>query len=156
MVKLDYQISPSWNEKAGAIDLSRADESTLLYNAFLGDVVFSVEGVDFSARWGWVPILDFARSFFLVFNELASEPQFTYEFTESDAAINLKKVDGEVIVSATYAAGMAKVSYEAFDGGRVGILPFQRPTRKLNPMDFRSGSAIFRWHLINGARRQAR
>jgi hypothetical protein len=42
----------------------------------------------------------------------------------------------------------------AFDGGRVGILPFEQPTRKSNPMDFRSGRAIFRWYLINGARRQ--
>lgn len=112
MVKLDYQLSPGWNEKTGSIDLSRADESTLLYNAFLGDVIFTADGADFSARWDWVPILDFARNFFLVVNELANEPQLAYEFTESDAAINLKKVNSEVIVSSTYAAGTAKVPYE--------------------------------------------
>lgn len=94
------------------MDLSRADESVLLYSSFLGDVVFAVDDTDFSARWGWIPILDFARNFFLVVKELPNESQFSYEFTESDAAINLRMADDEVIVSATYVSGTARISYE--------------------------------------------
>lgn len=30
------------------------------YSCFLGDIVFEVDDVDLSARWGWVPVFDFA------------------------------------------------------------------------------------------------
>ena len=58
MVKLDYII-----DKIGlrdGEDFLSAPQEHFHYYFFLGDVTFIVDEVDFSARWGWVPILDFA------------------------------------------------------------------------------------------------
>lgn len=59
MLKLDYALSPSWNACSTAT-LEDADETSLRYDCFLGDVIFLAFEVDLNARWGWVPVLDFA------------------------------------------------------------------------------------------------
>jgi hypothetical protein len=61
-VTLDYSLSPSFSRWATGVDLAAADETTLAYDCFCGGVTFVVEGADFSARWGWVTVLDFALS----------------------------------------------------------------------------------------------
>jgi hypothetical protein len=58
----DYKLSSEWNRRTQTVDLRGADEMTLRYDCFLGDVVFSVDEADFSARWDWVPVFDFALS----------------------------------------------------------------------------------------------
>lgn len=41
-VVLDYSLSESWNRRSPGLDLQVADETTLRYQCFLGDVVFKV------------------------------------------------------------------------------------------------------------------
>jgi len=59
MITLDYRLSPLPGDRTDR-ELVSASESELRYSLFLGDVVFRVGDADFSANWGWVPVLDFA------------------------------------------------------------------------------------------------
>jgi hypothetical protein len=114
MMMLDYQLSPSWNRKAGEIDLRAADEMTLRYDCFLGDVLVVIGDVDLSARWGWVPVLDFGLGLRSIAGALAAEKVQTFEFTESDAALVFRREESPIEVSANYAEGTAKVAFVEF------------------------------------------
>jgi hypothetical protein len=114
MIKLDYALSPSWNEKTGSVALETAEEWVLRYDCFLGDVIFLVYEVDLSARWGWVPILDFALGLDSIVGSLGREDAEAevFEFTESDATIAFRR-DGEVVeIEASYVPGAARVAHE--------------------------------------------
>jgi hypothetical protein len=105
MLTFDYVLDPAWDR--AEVDLAAADEMVLRYDCFLGDVVFVVGEADFSARWGWVPILDFAVALDGIVDLLVGEGRF--EFTESDAAIDFRR-DGDVVqVSTNYMPGSAVV-----------------------------------------------
>lgn len=109
MVKLDYII-----DKIGlrdGEDFLSAPQEHLHYYFFLGDVTFIVDGVDFSARWGWVPILDFAVTLSEVISELAENPYGLFEFTESGDTIDFLLDDDRVKVSCTYVNEIAIVDY---------------------------------------------
>jgi hypothetical protein len=60
MIHLSYRLSDESCAKNALIDWATADEMTLRYYVFFGDQIFVIDGADFSARWGWVTILDFA------------------------------------------------------------------------------------------------
>ena len=61
MIKLDYKIDETDLTADGDLSSSSIDSDTKLhYYAFYGDITFIVDGADFSAKWGWVPVLDFA------------------------------------------------------------------------------------------------
>ncbi len=111
MITLGYELSPSWNRRAGAVDLRVADEMTLRYDCFLGDVVFEVDGADLGARWGWVPVLDFALSLRAIAGGLVVDARETFEFTESDAAIEFERQAENVTLEASYAPARAVVSH---------------------------------------------
>jgi hypothetical protein len=80
---------------------------------FLGDVIFKIGETDFSARWDWVPVLDFALGLEHLIKQLeGGEESVEFEFTESDSAIRFTRENGEVFVSASYAPyrAVAKIS----------------------------------------------
>ena len=79
MIKLEYGLDPSWDRTPADRDLSTADDSELHYDLFLGDVVIQIDGVDFSARWGWVPVLDFAICFGACVLALRNEIETTFD-----------------------------------------------------------------------------
>lgn len=84
-MRLDFQLSADWNAKAAHHDLAIADESTLRYDVLLGDLILQINGVDFSAPWGWIPLLDLANGLKVMCDELLTgEPETVFEFTESD------------------------------------------------------------------------
>lgn len=113
MLKLDYALSPSWNAQSSAA-LEDADETVLRYDCFLGDVIFLVYQVDLSARWGWVPVLDFALGLNAIVDALAGEDivEEVFEFTESDATIAFRRDGVAVEVEASYVPGAARVAYK--------------------------------------------
>ncbi len=55
---LDYRLSEDWDENS--TDLAAADETDLRYYAAPGDIIFRKDQTDLSARWGWIPLIDFA------------------------------------------------------------------------------------------------
>jgi hypothetical protein len=117
MLRLDYSLSPAWKGPAAAT-LADADESSLRYDCFLGDVTFMVFEVDLSANWGWVPVLDFALSLVSIVDALAvgDGAEGLFEFTESDAAISFRRVGDAVEIEASYVPGLARVGYADLRG----------------------------------------
>jgi hypothetical protein len=107
MVTLDYKLSTTWNPHE--LDLRSADELTLRYDAFPGDVVFRVDDADFSAQWGWVPVLDFALALGAIAERLDDHDSERFEFTESDATIEFRRDDGPIEISASYAQSVARL-----------------------------------------------
>lgn len=116
MICLDYRLSSPWPGQIGAIDLSVASETTLRYDCFLGDVIFVVNGIDFSARWDWVPVLDFALALHAIAAALEDGGRDTFEFTESDASIDFRREGSWTSIEATYsAAGVARLPHTEFE-----------------------------------------
>jgi hypothetical protein len=102
-MNLDLQLSTYWNAKAAHHDLAAADESVLRYDVLLGDLILQINGVDFSARWGWIPLLDLAYSLKDMCDEiLTGEPEAAFEFTESDAWLRFSRRGDAVEISASY------------------------------------------------------
>ena len=121
-------------------DLSSASKEQIHYDLFLGDVTFVVDGADFSAHWGWVPILDFAASLWQVIDGLTEKPNAVFEFTESEALIEFSLNGDRVEVSSNYVDETATVDYstlrhEAFLFAKKVIeeLGFEHPLLKQNP-----------------------
>ncbi len=109
VLTLDYEL-PSRTE-VDERRLAAAKPIELRYDYFLGDIIFVVDGLDASARWGWVPILDFALCMDTIVDALAAGPRTDeqFEFTESSARITFRRVADSIEISTTYAEGRAVV-----------------------------------------------
>ena len=116
MILLDYQLSPSWNAKSTEADLASVDEMSLRYQVLLGDVVLKVNAHDFSARWGWIPVIDFAAALKHVVGELGEHGtvETTFDFTESDAVLRFKRAGDALVISSSFAPGEAHVPLKDF------------------------------------------
>jgi hypothetical protein len=103
MITLDYRLSPLPGDRADR-DLAAATEGELRYSLFTGDVVFRIDDADFSANWGWVPVLDFALGLEFVTLELwRGEEEAEFDFTESESTIRFRRDGRDVFISASYA-----------------------------------------------------
>jgi hypothetical protein len=111
MLTLDYELSPSWKMVSDQTDLANADEMDLRYSVLLGDVVFKEGSHDFSARWGWVPIVDFAASLRGIAAGLDERDcaEATFEFTESDATLSFRRKGEAILITSSYSLGEARV-----------------------------------------------
>jgi hypothetical protein len=103
---LDYRL----NEDRET-DWSSVTEEDLRYRVALGNLLFRVGDKDFSADWGWIPLVDLAASFAEIVRKLeggsASE---TFEFTESDAWVRFEKKGEKVLVSTSYGQGVGEMA----------------------------------------------
>jgi hypothetical protein len=114
MVTLDYRLSPAWRAQAAKVDFHTVSAEALHYDLFLGDVIFRSNGADFSARWDWVPVLDFAMSLLRIARKLRSSDSQRFEFTESEAALDFERHGDQVQISSSYSPGSVLVPYEDF------------------------------------------
>lgn len=108
-VTLDF-----WIGSRGApyeyLDPATADEDEIRYYLFHGDIEFQVGDVDFSTKWGWVPVLDFAIFMARISASLAKgEPTETFGFTESAAEIHFVRDGRSARVTTSYEPGVAHV-----------------------------------------------
>jgi hypothetical protein len=112
VIDLNFHLSSPSGHDAEEV-LADADETALRYDLFQGDIIFRAHGVDFSARWGWVPVLDFAVALQTIVDDLeASEDKIKlFEFTDSDATIRFERLDDTVKIETDYAPGSALVPY---------------------------------------------
>ena len=142
---IDYRLSEDWEEDS--IDLAAADETDLRYCAATGDIILRKGQTDLSARWGWIPLIDFALALREIEEALAvTEGSETFEFTESDATLQFNRRGEEMTISASYTAAKISVPFAVF-GEQVrdfarrldAELLAKRPELKLNPVyqDFR-------------------
>src|ERR1700756_6030615 len=106
---LDYRL----NEDRET-DWSSVTEEDLRYRVALGNLVFHVGDKDFSADWGWIPLVDLAASFAEIVRKLeggsASE---TFEFTESDAWVRFERKGEKVLVSTSYGDGVGEIALQS-------------------------------------------
>jgi hypothetical protein len=106
---LDYRL----NEDRET-DWSSVTEEDLRYRVALGNLVFHVGDKDFSADWGWIPLVDLAASFAEIVRKLeggsASE---TFEFTESDSWVRFERKGEKVLVSTSYGDGVGEIALHA-------------------------------------------
>jgi hypothetical protein len=114
MFTLDFRLDPIAAATAKQVDMATADLSSLRYHLFPGDVVVQGEGADFSARWGWVQVLDFALSLKAIEAALERDKEARFEFTESNAALDFRLENKDVCVSSTYAPGLLRISASEF------------------------------------------
>lgn len=112
MIELAYRLSDAWAAEWQDIDLAHADETTLRYRAFLGDVTFRANGADFSAPWGWIPLLDFSACLFTIVQEATNDnSESVFEFTESDAQIKFNRQGDWLRVWCNYSNDQAVVPF---------------------------------------------
>jgi hypothetical protein len=116
MITIDYILSPAQSTQQPIADLAILDQTTLRYHTLPGDIVFDANGQDFSARWGWVPVLDFDLSLQEINNELRDRDDAitTFEFTESDAVLNFARDGEHILISASYSPSVARVPLVEF------------------------------------------
>ena len=137
---LDYRLSEDWEENSS--DLAAADETELRYYAATGDIIIRNDQVDMSARWGWIPLIDFA----LALRKIAAiltveEGRESFEFTESDATLRFDRHGHGMTITGSYAAGEITVSFTVFADQAKDFarrldaeLVAKRPELKLNPV----------------------
>jgi|SRR5450631_2358352 hypothetical protein len=136
---LDYRLSEDWDENSS--DLAAADETELRYYAATGDIIVRSDHADLSARWGWIPLIDFALALRKIAATLTiEEGRETFEFTESDATLQFDRQGQEMTISGSYAAGEITVSFTLFVDRAKDFtrrlnaeLLAKRPELKLNP-----------------------
>jgi hypothetical protein len=110
---LDYRLSEDWDENS--TDLAAADETDLRYYAATGDIILRTDQTDLSARWGWIPLIDFALAMRKIGEALpASEGNETFEFTESEATLQFDRRGQEITITASYAPGEITIPFTAF------------------------------------------
>jgi|SRR5215469_2660098 len=103
---LDYRLSEDRET-----DWSSVTEEDLRYRVALGNLVFRVGDKDFSADWGWIPLVDLAASFTEIVRKLeAGSASETFEFTESDAWVRFEKKGEKVLVSTSYGEGVGEIA----------------------------------------------
>lgn len=96
-------------------NLREADESDLRGRHCTGNIEFLIGSADFSADWGWIPLIDFVVSLALTAKELdAGAAESVFEFTESNNQIRFRRERDSILVTTTYASGIGKASLAEF------------------------------------------
>jgi len=114
MLTLEYQLDPTAASRQAGVDLAIAEPEALRYNLFLGNVYLRGDGADFSAAWGWVPVLDFALGMKDIAEALDHTPGERFEFTESNAALDFRRENNDVVITSTYSPGTLRVPFSQF------------------------------------------
>ena len=116
MISIAFQKSVSWSQHLDRANLSVADEVALRYDLFLGDIHFEIDGQDFSAKWGWIPVIDFAASLLSIASQLEKgNTALEFEFTESNAKIYFQRENGNVRLTSTFVSSSASVAVAEFN-----------------------------------------
>lgn len=99
MIRIAYSVRDYPQE-----DLAKVQAEDIHYRLFTGDVRLRIGNADFSASWGWIPVVDFGVCLTTALEALVSAgvKERLVEFTESDEALRLHRFREAVEVSATY------------------------------------------------------
>jgi hypothetical protein len=109
MIIVDYQLSDEWKTQWVKLDLERASETDLRYSVFLGDFILIINSVDFSARWGWIPLLDLAIGLKDALKLLDARNESEFEFTESNAKLVFVRSGDSVLVEPSYSSARIEI-----------------------------------------------
>lgn len=103
-MQLDFVFSEEWNGSVNPLELPSLSEIDLRYGVAMGSLIMIVDGVDLSANWGWIPMLDLALALDDIRKQLLanSSAEAVFEFTESDAAIMFQRTGNDVRIATSY------------------------------------------------------
>ncbi len=92
-------------------------DSDLRYKVALGDLIIIINEIDCSARWGWIPMIDLAVSFYDIRYKLAAKETGTqtFEFTESEAKITFERIGNDVWITTDYIVCSESVPFTEYD-----------------------------------------
>jgi hypothetical protein len=111
-MKLDFKLAEPITDQGS---WSQADEEDFRYRVALGDLIMEIGSANFSTNWGWIPLIDVAVSLQRIADKLQRHGQMqTFEFTESESWLRIRRQEDDVIVTASYAPGNARVEYSSF------------------------------------------
>jgi hypothetical protein len=93
VITQNYRLSQTVSYSKTGVDLARVDETYLRYQCFPGDAIFTTGNCDFSAKWDWVPVIDFAVFLRYIASELGEtkNAESEFDFTESEATIHFTR-----------------------------------------------------------------
>lgn len=115
MLNLSYRLVKHLDEFRDPDELAKVTEVDFRFRVALGDLILAAPPNDFSARWGWVALIDFVVSVREILNHLKrSETRLPFEFTESEATLTFERRGADVIITASYAPGQIQVPLASF------------------------------------------
>src|SRR5689334_8598016 len=84
MLNLSYRLKNDLGDLSEPALFVESNEVDLRFRLALGDLILTTPQADFSTRWGWVPLIDFAVSVQEIIDDLRrGVRQARFEFTES-------------------------------------------------------------------------
>ena len=111
-MKLDFRLAEPTTDTES---WSQADEEDFRYRVALGDLILKIGSKNFGTDWGWVPLIDLVAGLRHIGNELQHSGRAeTFEFTESESWLRFSKHGDQVIVTASYTPGEARIEYSRF------------------------------------------
>lgn len=108
MVIIDYKLSASSILKLNEANLIEADLTELVAWNVYGDTIFRIDEMAFDARWGWVPLLDFAMQLYDIAYSLHTLTEQKLGFLESCEYILFKYNGNTISITASYATNRAE------------------------------------------------
>lgn len=124
MISLDYKILR--DRDYSSVNWRDVDEMQLRYDCFFGDIYFVAAGLDLSADWGWIPVLDFALAMKLIGTELVAGRGAVFDFTDSSLTIKFTPYVDKVSIQAEYVSGVATVRIADFEKAASAMLSHVR------------------------------
>jgi len=118
-VALTARLDPAWN--SAQVDLASASEMDLRYRSLLGDVELRIGDSDFSTKWGWIPLLDFALGLTDLLMRLPDSRFESFEFTESGAELRFEMRDREVEIRSNFTAAIGHAPLDVLRRAALGL-----------------------------------
>lgn len=116
MLDLSYRLLTPCEEFPDPDDLAKATEVDFRFRVALGDLILAAPATDFSARWGWVPLIDFGASVHEILNHLKrGGARSQFEFTESEATLTFVRHETGLVITASYAPGQIQIPIGSFE-----------------------------------------
>jgi hypothetical protein len=116
MLNLSYRLVKHLEVFGEPDDLAKATEVDFRFRVALGDLILAMPPNDFSARWGWVALIDFVVSVREILNHLKrGGTRSQFEFTESEATLTFARRGAGLVITASYAPGQIQIPLASFE-----------------------------------------
>ncbi|NII29044.1 hypothetical protein HB364_28455 [Pseudoflavitalea sp. X16] len=111
MFEIEYNFSNTNSE-----NIVDADETTLRYSLFLGNLTLKNAGKSIKIDWDWVPLLDFALSMVMICDNLHENKngEELFEFTESDEKIIFEKNGNKIKITTSFTDDALEMDFVIF------------------------------------------
>ncbi len=117
MLALDFSLAKEWNDCCDSKSIADMAEVDLRYSVACGDFIMVINGVDCSAMWGWIPMVDMAVALSDIRDALSGngDASEAFEFTENEATITFLKIGEALTIVTSYGRCEETVPFSEFD-----------------------------------------